>query len=484
MKLHELLEGVALTRNSAERVEEIRRLCIDSRLIERGDVFFALPGAKSDGHDYIEAALAGGASLVVAERDENLSGPHVLVPDAHKALAEMAANFYGHPSRAMRMIGVTGTNGKTTVTHILKGILEQARGAKVGLIGTNANRIGDREIHADRTTPDALGLQALLCDMVEAGCTYCVMEVSSHALAQSRVWGIQYNQAIFTNLTQDHLDYHRDMEDYFGQKERLFAHADVGIINLDDAYGRRLMERPELNTVTYSAQRDMADVVAKNIRYKSSRVEFEAVTTSEIARIEWSTPGAFSVYNALAAVTAALVEGLSLREISDAVRRIPPVKGRMEVVRGPGDVPVIIDYAHTPDALKNLIAAIRSYHDGHLITLFGCGGDRDKTKRPQMAAAAAEQSDLLIVTSDNPRTEPPMAIIEDILRGLPEHAPPVIVEQDRSQAIGRALREAHPGDVVALCGKGHEDYQEIDGQKYPFDERDIVAQWLEKIGEQ
>ncbi|MDR3206910.1 MAG: UDP-N-acetylmuramoyl-L-alanyl-D-glutamate--2,6-diaminopimelate ligase [Oscillospiraceae bacterium] len=482
MKLGDLLAGTEAVLSRGDPDTDITGLCLDSRKVGAGDLFFALPGAQADGQRFIGQALAAGAAAVVAERANRSAAPLVLVPDAHKALAEMAAAFYGHPAKQLRMFGITGTNGKTTVTHILKGILERTRDERVGLIGTNAVRIGDKEWPAERTTPDALSLQALLRDMVDAGCRACVMEVSSHALAQHRTWGIQYSQAVFTNLTQDHLDYHKDMEDYFQAKRLLFLQADAAVLSLDDPYGRRLAESKAFNAVTYSAGRDEADVTAKNIRFKPDRVEFEAVTHSEIARIEWATPGAFSVSNALAAVTAALVAGLTLKSIAAAIREVPPVKGRMETVPVPGGATVLIDYAHTPDALTNLLSAVRSYHDGRVLTLFGCGGDRDRAKRPLMAAAASPDSDLLIVTSDNPRSEQPQKIIEDILAGLPADAPPVIVEENREEAIGIALREARPGDVVLLCGKGHEDYQEIGGQKRHMDEREIVAAYLPLIG--
>ena len=475
MKLNELLAGVPVTVHRTEESMDIKRLCCDSRKVCPGDAFFALPGVLSDGHDYVQSARAAGACLIVAERDNEIEGAVAVTPDTHKALAMMAANFHGHPAASLRMTGVTGTNGKTTVTHILKGIYERVYGEPVGLIGTNAIRIGTHTFAAERTTPDAIGLQSILHEMVDAGCKRCVMEVSSHALAQARTWGIQYNQGLFLNLTQDHLDYHRDMEDYFTAKAQLFAQSDVSILNLDDEYGRRLAQTGD-NTVTFSARENQADVTAKNIRLKRDRVEFEAVTTSQIARIEWATPGLFSVYNALAAVTAALTEGLSLHDISAAIREVPPVGGRMEVVPGPPDVTIVIDYAHTPDAISNLLSAARGTQDGRIITLFGCGGDRDHGKRPLMAQAAARGSDLLVVTSDNPRNEKPMDIINDILAGLPEDAPDVIVEENRVEAIARALREARPGDLVLLCGKGHETYQEIGGQRFPLDERTVISE--------
>ncbi|MDR0671377.1 MAG: UDP-N-acetylmuramoyl-L-alanyl-D-glutamate--2,6-diaminopimelate ligase, partial [Oscillospiraceae bacterium] len=352
MKLVDLLTGITPVSLGIDPDLEIKGLRLDSRQVSAGDLFFAVPGAREDGAAYIPQALAAGAAAVVTEAETDAALPFVRVPDLRAAMSAMAARFYGHPSDRLRMIGVTGTNGKTTVTHIVRGILARVGGFRVGLIGTNGNWIGGTPLPSERTTPDILTLQALLAQMVEAGCTHCVMEVSSHALSQRRVDGVEFREALFTNLTQDHMDYHRDMEDYFRAKALLFQQSDAAVLNLDDPYGRRLAEDSSLNSITYSTQRDEADVVAKNIRFKANRVEFEVVTTSGIARIEWATPGLFSVYNALAAVACALMEGVALRDIAAATREIPPVRGRMEVVPGPEGVTVVIDYAHTPDALE------------------------------------------------------------------------------------------------------------------------------------
>ncbi|MDR1158719.1 MAG: UDP-N-acetylmuramoyl-L-alanyl-D-glutamate--2,6-diaminopimelate ligase [Oscillospiraceae bacterium] len=484
MKLVELLAEITPVSLGADPGLEVKGLCLDSRRVSVGDLFFAVPGTHEDGAAYIPQALAAGAAAVVTETETDTATPSVRVSDLRAAMAAMAARFYGYPAARLRMIGVTGTNGKTTVTHIVKGILERAGGFRVGLIGTNGNWIGDTPLPSEHTTPDILTLQALLSGMAEAGCTHCVMEVSSHALSQRRVDGVEFREALFTNLTQDHMDYHRDMEAYFRAKALLFQQSDAAVLNLDDPHGQRLAEDSALNSITYSTQRDEADVVAKNIRFKANRVEFEVVTTSGIARIEWATPGLFSVYNALAAVACALMEGVALRDIAAATREIPPVRGRMEVVPGPEGVTVVIDYAHTPDALENLLSAVGAYHSGRVITLFGCGGDRDRGKRPLMGAAAARLSDLVIVTSDNPRTEPPAQIIEEIMAGVPTTGAPVLVVENRVEAIGRALAEAKSGDAVLLAGKGHEDYQEINGQKFPLDEREVVADWVRQTQEQ
>ncbi len=491
MKLSELLQGLDVLRCTAPDDLEIQGLSLDSRTVAEGYAFVALRGAKSDGHDFCESAISHGASVLIVEAKPSGKTPYVLVRDTHEAVARLAARFYGNPAEKMRMIAVTGTNGKTTVTHILKGILENSPPApekpprKVGLIGTIHTVIGDKTLEAERTTPDALSLHKLLRDMVDAGCTHCVMEASSHALVQKRVAGIQFNEAIFTNLTQDHLDYHKDIENYFSAKSILFDQCDVAILNMDDPYGQRLMERPDLNYITYSGERIDADVVAKNIRSKSDRVDFEAVTFSEIARIEWCTPGLFSMYNALAAVSCALLENIPLRDIAAAIRRVPPVKGRMEVLSGPRGIPIIIDYAHTPDALANILTTVSSFHPGRIVTVMGCGGDRDRDKRPVMGEVAARGSDILIVTSDNPRNEDPDAIIQDIvagvqkMSGLGRRKCQVRTVVDRVEAIQKALSDARAGDLILLCGKGHETTQEVSGQSHHLDEREIVKAFLE-----
>ncbi len=481
MNLTQLFEGCIIRENKAPDTIVPTGLALDSRLVVPGDVFFAIPGARCDGLEFVPAAMEKGAVLAVCEGRPTEDVPYLLVDDVHETLAAAAAHWFGRPAEQMRMIGVTGTNGKTTVTHIVKGLLESAppeNSRKVGMIGTIQNATGGRVTEAVRTTPDALSLQKLLAEMVREGCTHCVMEVSSHALLQKRAWGIRFAMGVFTNLSQDHLDYHRTMEDYFEAKALLFDQCDVGIVNLDDPYGKRLAENKKLNTITFSADRDEADVVAKNIRQKGTRVEFEAVTMSEIARVEWCTPGRFSVYNALAAVCCGLIEGLSLKDVATAIKAVEPVKGRMETLRGPGGAPVILDYAHTPDALENVLTTIREFHPGRVITVMGCGGDRDRAKRPLMGEMAARYSHVLIVTSDNPRTEAPQSIIDDIMTGIVRPKCQVLTIVDRHAAIHRALDEVRPGDLVLIAGKGHEREQEIMGMKVPFDERDVVREYL------
>ncbi|MCL2083049.1 MAG: UDP-N-acetylmuramoyl-L-alanyl-D-glutamate--2,6-diaminopimelate ligase [Oscillospiraceae bacterium] len=438
----------------------------DSRIVRAGDVFVAVRGAKLDGHDYVNQALSRGAILIVSEEKLTCAIPHIVVPDAREALARLAACFFGYPAKKLRMIGVTGTNGKTSVAYMIHGILEHV-GHKSGIIGT---------IVSERTTPDAITLHQTLRDMVDQGCEYCVMEVSSHALVQNRVDGIRYHTAVFTNLQQDHLDYHSSMEDYFVAKRKLFFQTDWAVINTGDEWGRRILGTTNAGRVIrYAVRNEIAELTAGDINCLPDAVEFTAIYSGRNAPVRWATPGLFSVQNALAAIGICLACELTLEQIAQAMGELKPVKGRMERVPVPADFTVLIDYAHTPDALKNVLLTAKQACKGRLIALFGCGGDRDRAKRPLMGQAVSSLPDIAIVTSDNPRTEPPMQIIEDILKGMTGEP---IVYPDRKEAIFEALRIAQTDDVLILCGKGHEDYTEINGQKLHFDEREIVAEYF------
>ena len=477
MRLNQLLAGVALTERRAGDVE-CSGICYDTRTMKPGCLFVALPGYKTDGHRYIAQALERGAAAVLCQHPPEGEGPWLVTPDARAALAAVSANWFGHPARDLTLLAVTGTNGKTTTTYLLKAMLEGVLGARVGLIGTNQNMVGEEVLPAHRTTPESYEVQQLLREMADAGCTHVVMEASSHALVLHRLDGLRFRAGIFTNLTQDHLDFHGTMEAYRDAKGLLFRQSDTAVLNLDDEAGRYFARTVAVPRLTYSERRDEADLTAKNLRLFPDRVEFEAVAAGAISRVRLPIPGGFTVYNALGVLTCGLALGLPLADCADALAKAPGVKGRIEVVPVPADFAVIIDYAHTPDALENILTTVRDFTAGRVICLFGCGGDRDRTKRPQMGAIAGSLADVAVVTSDNPRTEEPEAIIRDILPGLEGTAAEVVVEPDRRAAIRRALSLAKPGDTVVLAGKGHETYQEVGTQVLHLDEREEVAAYF------
>lgn len=479
MKLRKLLAGVPLTEEEFDGGLEISSLSYDSRTLEPGALFVALPGAKTDGSRFIDQAMERGAAAVLCEHPPERPGPWLTTPDARLALALASANWFGHPGEEMTLIAVTGTNGKTTTTCLIKEMLEQTLSVPVGLVGTNRNLVGQRELPAHRTTPESYELQRLLRTMADAGCACAVMEVSSHALIQHRTAGLTFDVGVFTNLTQDHLDYHKTMEEYRRAKGLLFAQCRRSVVNLDDEAGRWYAGHISGPVFTYSENRAQADLTARNIRLFPGHVEFEAVTLGHIARVHLPIPGGFSIYNALAALSAGLCLELPLEQLAPALRSVHGVKGRVEVVPVPRAYTVLIDYAHSPNALENILLTARDFTAGRLICLFGCGGDRDKTKRPIMGAIARDLADLVVLTSDNPRTEEPEAIIRDIQAGMTEEdGAPVHVEPDRRRAIAWALDQGRPGDVIVLAGKGHETYQEVNGVQLPMDEREIVADWF------
>lgn len=479
MKLSELLEGVLFTLHieTLDLNMEIGEVRYDSRAVQPGDLFVAIRGFETDGHNYIASALANGAAAIVCEEAGGRI-PAVLVKDSRAALARIGINRYRHPAASMTMIGVTGTNGKTSTTYFIKAILEAA-GAKVGLIGTNQNLIGDEVLETERTTPESYELQALFARMREAGCTHVVMEVSSHALALKRVYGIRFQAALFTNLTQDHLDFHGTMENYRKAKSLIFAQSDRGIINADDPSSAHMIAAAECPVVTFTAHADKkADFRAENIVLRADGVHFTAVDGEERAEIEMRIPGAFTVSNALGALALCRELNIPLAQAAEALRAVPGVKGRIEVVPTPTDYTVLIDYAHSPDGIENILTAARAFTKGRVIALFGCGGDRDRTKRPLMGAIAGRLADFCIVTSDNPRTEDPDAIIADILTGMDDTPRAVITS--RPEAIRYALDMARKDDVIVLMGKGHETYQEINHVKRHLDEREEVAKYFAK----
>lgn len=482
MELQKLLKGVEVLQSSASMQTEIKMVRYSSREVEPGDLFVAVPGFTTDGHRYIADAVARGAAVVLCERQIPQDAPWIQVKDARIALAQLGANYYDHPAKKLKLIGVTGTNGKTSVTYLLKELLERALGTKVGLIGTICNMIGQQELHTERTTPESFDLQALLAKMRDAGCTHVVMEVSSHALALHRVEGIRFCVGAFSNLTEDHLDFHGTMENYRLAKAKLFAMCEQGVFNLDDPTAPKMIAGA-LCAVSTVSTGTVADLRAEQIRLESDRIEMDAVEGEQRVQLRLGIPGRFTVSNALLTLGIARRLGIGLGDAVEALSHARGVKGRIEVVPTPGrDYTVLIDYAHTPDGLENVLRSVRDFCKGRLIALFGCGGDRDRAKRPIMGEIAAQNADLVIVTSDNPRTEVPSAIIGDILAGMRETKTPYIVEEDRRKAIRLALCLGQKNDTIVLAGKGHETYQIIGKEKIHLDEREEVAAalWEEK----
>ena len=476
MKLKKLLRGVeVLSMPPSLPGSEAAGVSCDSRHLRKGDVFVAVRGGRFDGHDRAADALRAGAAAVVLERDLGLPG-QILVPDSRAAYGVLCANLYGNPSRELRLIGVTGTNGKTTTTTVIKQALE-AMGHKAGLIGTIHNEIGDLRLPARYTTPDPLELHALLSRMVAAGCSYAVMEVSSHALAQQRLVGCRFAAGVFTNLTQDHLDYHGTMEEYYQAKSKLFRISDIGVVNYDDPYGRRLAEEAPCKMLSFSAASDFADYTAKNIVSRAAAVEFELLALGSIGRVSIPMPGMFSVQNALAAAGCLLALGLPFADVVAAVSSVRGVKGRAQVIPTGRDFTVVCDYAHTPDGLEKILSAVGEGRPGRLITLFGAAGERDARKRPQMGAAVARHADFIVLTSDNPRSEDPEEIMRHVASGfLPDTQ--YVAIADRYEAIHRAVGMLQSGDILVLAGKGHEDYQVLGNCTVYFDEEKVVEEAL------
>ncbi|MDR1961413.1 MAG: UDP-N-acetylmuramoyl-L-alanyl-D-glutamate--2,6-diaminopimelate ligase [Gracilibacteraceae bacterium] len=449
---------------------------IDSRRAREGDLFVCVPGFQTDGHDFAAAALANGAAALVVSRRLDAAVPQLIVPDTREAAGYLAAAFYDEPCRRLRLTGVTGTNGKTTTTHLMERIAREA-GCPAGLIGTLGARLGAQSWLTEHTTPEAVDLQCVLARMSERGARAVIMEVSSHALDLGRVNGCSFAAAVFTNLTQDHLDYHSTMERYWQAKAKLFtvlppAPGAFALINIDQEEGERLAAGVSCRRVTYGLENPAADYRAGQIRQEAGGVRFAARRGEREEEIFSAAPGRFSVYNALAAWAWALESGYAPEAARRALAAPEGVPGRFESIRGGQDFQVIVDYAHTPDGLENVLRAARDLSAGRLITVFGCGGDRDRAKRPLMGEAAARRSDYVVVTSDNPRTEKPEAIIEDILPGLAGTDTDWEILTDRRAAIRRAIGLAAPGDIVVIAGKGHEDYQIIGKEKIHFDDRE------------
>ena len=475
MKLYKLIEKLNIIENHAIDDLDILSVCYDSRKACRDSLFVAVRGFETDGHKYIAAAASLGASAVICEEKPDVDIPYIIVPDSRLALALIGCAFYGYPSEKMHIIGVTGTSGKTTTTHLIKQAIESITGKMVGMIGTNGNYIGYEEIHTEHTTPESLDLQSLFNDMYAAGCEYVVMEVSSHALALDRVAGVRFDAAAFTNISQDHLDFHKDMDDYARAKKKIFSMCDIACINLDDPYSQLMLENITCDLITTSEDNEDADIFASEISIDSSGVKFNSIYNGNIVPVKLNIPASFSVYNALTVLSVGIALGFKIEDIALSLSEAKGVSGRMESLPTDGNYAIIRDYSHKPDPLEKVLKTLKPITKGKLVALFGCGGDRDRLKRPIMGKIAAENSDFVIVTSDNPRTEDPLDIINEILPGVIGADTPYAVIPDRVEAIRFAVDNAEDGDVILLAGKGHEDYQIIGHDKFPMDERLIVA---------
>lgn len=451
----------------------------DSRRVSAGCMFCCIVGQLFDGHDFAEGAAQKGASALLVERQLPIDLPQIVVKNARKAMAEMAAAFYGYPQREMQILGVTGTNGKTTSTYMVKAIAEQA-GKKVGIIGTIRNMIGGESLHTERTTPESVDLFRLLRTMADARVDLVVMEVSSHALEQFRVHGIKFDVALFTNLTQDHLDYHKSFENYLQAKKTLFLNAKKAVVNVDDPYSDRIMEGLTIPILTFGI-RDRADISATDIDITPLGVRFDLHTPEGEVLMNLAIPGLFSVFNAMGAVGMAQSAGIKLSCIKDGLESVTSVSGRLESIKTNRGFSAFVDYAHTPDALENVLKTAREFAKGRVICVFGCGGDRDRAKRPIMGEIAGRFSEYAVITSDNPRTEDPMSIIESIEEGMKRSGTKYTVIENRREAIRHALQLAEENDVIMIAGKGHENYQEINGTKYHFDDKEIVEELLKEL---
>ncbi|MFX0548899.1 UDP-N-acetylmuramoyl-L-alanyl-D-glutamate--2,6-diaminopimelate ligase [Hathewaya histolytica] len=485
MLLTNILKGIDFKLISGSLDIEINKICYDHRKIENGDLFFALKGATVDGHDFIKEAIKKGAIAVVLSKevqDDFHNTTLIQVEYGRKALAKASSNYYDNPSDKLKLIGITGTNGKTTSTFMIKSILE-SEGHKVGLVGTIANYIGNKKIDSSHTTPESLELHKLFKEMLDEGIEYCVMEVSSHSLSLDRVYGVKFKYGIFTNLTQDHLDFHKTFDAYFEAKYKLFEMSENAVINIDDPYGERIIEllqsKGNKNIVTYSIDKE-SDYKAFDESIHSRGVEFKVLHDMANENLYCALPGRYNIYNSLGAIIVALEEGIKLEDVKKALSKAM-VPGRCEILTHNKNLgfEIIVDYAHTPDGLENILSTAREFTRGKLISVFGCGGDRDKTKRPIMGKIGCDLSDIAVITSDNPRTEEPMSIIEDILVGLKTDN--YIVVENRREAIKRAIIEAQNGDVIVIAGKGHEDYQILKTGKIHFDEREVVDEILKEV---
>ena len=484
MELKKVLSGIEGLKAKGDLSLDITKIESDSRKIETGDLFIAIKGFETDGHKYLEDVIKSGATAIMVEDGFDLKSiklPKDLViivaPDTRYAMAITACNFYGNPSKKFKLIGVTGTKGKTTTTFMLKKLLEK-QGQKVGLIGTIANYIGEESLgDSSRTTPESIELQELFSRMAKGKVETVIMEVSSQSLKLNRVAGCHFDMVIFTNFSEDHISpkEHPDMEDYFTSKLKLFEMCKTGFANADDLHVAKLKKLfPESDIKTYGID-NTCDLLAKDITITNSYVDFRVKLGMKNERVKVCIPGRFSVYNSLAAISVALKLGVSPENIKESLLEIK-VPGRSELIPNKQELTIMVDYAHSSESLENILNAVKSYTKGRVITVFGCGGDRDSNKRPIMGEISGRISDFTVITSDNPRTEKPEKIVKQIEEGMKKTKGKYIVIEDRKEAIKYAITIANKRDVIVLAGKGHEPYQEINGEKYPFDERIIVKE--------
>ena len=488
MKLKEIIIGLEGLKAKGDLKLEIKGIESNSKQVKKNDLFIAIKGYITDGHQYIENAIKKGATAIMVEEGCDLQALNlpeeitiIMAKNTREALAICSANFYDNPSKKFKLIGVTGTKGKTTTTFMIKEILEKA-GKKVGLIGTIATYLNGEKIkESERTTPESLELQKEFAQMVEAGVEVVVMEVSSQSLKLHRVDACKFDMVLFTNFSEDHIspNEHPDMQDYLDSKLKLFQMCKTGIVNADDLYGAKIPKLfPDSNITTYGID-NFANVLAKDITITNSYVDFKAKITDKNERIKTGIPGRFSVYNSLAAICVAQKFGISSDIVKGALLEVR-VPGRSELVDNKKEIPIMIDYAHSPESLQNILQAVKSYTRGRVISVFGCGGDRDAGKRPQMGEISGRIADFTFLTSDNPRTEDPQKIIDQIEEGIKKTKGKYKVVVDRTQAIKEAIQMANKKDIIVLAGKGHEPYQEINGKKHPYDERIIVKEIMEQ----
>ena len=488
MELRKILNGIENLKAKGNLDVEISSVECNSKEVKQGSLYIAIKGYDNDGHDFVEDAISNGAKAIMIEdisKVKQISFPEevtiIISDNTRHALAISSCNFYENPSRKFKVIGVTGTKGKTTTTYMIKTLLE-ASGRKVGLIGTIENYIGEDSLGmSERTTPESLDLQKVLSKMAKEKVEYVVMEVSSQALKLNRVDGVEFDIGVFTNFSKEHISEkeHTDMEDYFNSKLKLFDMCKLGFINIDDFRAGKIKKSAKCEIKTYGVN-NQCDLLAKDITITNVSVDFKAKLTDRNERIKVDIPGRFSVYNSLAAISVALYYGVSPEIIKTELEKIK-VPGRSELVPNKKELDIMIDYAHSPESLKSILEAVKTYTRGRVILVFGCGGDRDKTKRPMMGEIAGTLANYTIITSDNPRTENPEAIIQDIKLGIDKTKGKYEIEVDRKEAIKKAIKMAQKRDMIILAGKGHEPYQEINNQKYPFDERVIIKEIIDEM---